>query len=145
MAARELIFRQPPHPKQGPTFRFPAAMEATVLHKAAGSLTPKEQLISLKTFIASANSSVRKRIRRVADADVSHRKIFVHDLDWDTTHKVFVSSVEPFCEVEDSNLVMDKLTGKAKSNGFVRFKTRHAALKALREPKKTIGNRCASC
>ncbi|KAL6207313.1 hypothetical protein ACLB2K_018271 [Fragaria x ananassa] len=83
--------------------------------------------------------------RRAADADVSHHKIFVHDLGWDTTREVFVSAFEPFGEVEDSNLVMDKLTGKSKGNGFVLFKTRRAALKALREPKKTIGSRCTSC
>ncbi|KAL6225250.1 hypothetical protein ACLB2K_004101 [Fragaria x ananassa] len=105
----------------------------------------KEQLISLITSAASADSSLRKRIRRAADADVSHRKIFVHGLGWDTTREVLVSAFEPFGEVEDSNLVMDKLTGKAKGYGFVLFKTRRAALKALREPKKTIGNRCASC
>ncbi|KAL6133084.1 hypothetical protein ACLB2K_065321 [Fragaria x ananassa] len=97
------------------------------------------------TSVASADSSVRKRIRRAANTDVSHLKIFVHDLGWDTTREVFVSAFEPFGEVEDSNLVMDKLTGKAKGNGFVLFKTRRAAFKALREPKKTIGNHCASC
>ncbi|KAL6181109.1 hypothetical protein ACLB2K_047765 [Fragaria x ananassa] len=107
------------------------------------SLTAKEQLISLITSIASADSSLRKCIRRAADDDVSHRKIFVQDLGWDTTREVFVSAFEPF--VEDSNLVMDKLTGKAKGNGFALFKTCRAALKALREPKKTIGSRCASC
>ncbi|KAL6134579.1 hypothetical protein ACLB2K_066810 [Fragaria x ananassa] len=46
------------------------------------------------------------------------------------------SSFEPFGEVEDSNLVMDKLTKKAKGNGFVLFKTRRAALKALRSPRR---------
>ncbi|KAL6141431.1 hypothetical protein ACLB2K_059719 [Fragaria x ananassa] len=108
------------------------------------SLTAKEQLISLITFVVSADSSLRKRIRCAADTDVSHRKIFVHDLGWDTTCEVFVSTFEPFGKVEASNLVMDKLTGKAKGNGFVLFKTCRAALKALREPKKTIGSRCAS-
>ncbi|KAL6180796.1 hypothetical protein ACLB2K_047455 [Fragaria x ananassa] len=113
------------------------------------SLTAKEQLISLITSVASTDSSLRKRIRRAADAGISHRKIFVHELGWDTTREVFVFvfvfAFEPFGEVEDSNLIMDKLTGKAKGNGFVLFKTRRAALKALRDPKKTIGSRCASC
>ncbi|KAL6145774.1 hypothetical protein ACLB2K_056459 [Fragaria x ananassa] len=105
----------------------------------------KEQLISLITSVDSADSSLRKRIRRTVDVDVSHRKIFVHGLGWDTTRKVLVSAFEPFGEVEDSNLVMDKLTGKPKGYGFVLFKTHRAALKALREPKKTISSHCASC
>ncbi|KAL6218366.1 hypothetical protein ACLB2K_011580 [Fragaria x ananassa] len=85
---------------------------------------------------------LRKRIRRTAhaDVDVSHHKIFVHGLGWDTTREVLVFTFEPFGEVEDSNLIMDKLTGKAKGYGFVLFKTRRAALKALREPKKTISS-----
>ncbi|KAL6202715.1 hypothetical protein ACLB2K_026420 [Fragaria x ananassa] len=99
----------------------------------------------LPPSVASADSSLRKRIRCAPDANVSHRKIFVHDLGWDTTRKVFVSAFEPFGEVGDSNLVMDKLTEKAKGNNFIHFKTRRAALKALREPKKTINNRCTSC
>ncbi|XP_004305330.1 PREDICTED: UBP1-associated proteins 1A-like [Fragaria vesca subsp. vesca] len=77
--------------------------------------------------------------------DLSDVPIFVHGLGWDTTREVLVSAFEPFGEVEDSNLVMDKLTGKAKGYGFVLFKTRRAALKALRKPRKTIGGRCASC
>ncbi|KAL6146323.1 hypothetical protein ACLB2K_057004 [Fragaria x ananassa] len=55
---------------------------------------------------------------RRADADVPHLKIFVHNLGWDTTREVLVSAFEPFGEVKDSNLVMDKLTGKAKGYGF---------------------------
>ncbi|KAL6213959.1 hypothetical protein ACLB2K_013397 [Fragaria x ananassa] len=121
-----------------------AEKELILLH-VSWSLTAKEQLISPITSVASLNSSLCKRIGRAADVDVSHRNIFVHDLDWDTTREVFISAFEPFGEVEDSNLVMDKLIGKAKGNGFVLFKTCRAALKALREPKKTIGSPCASC
>ncbi|XP_040370481.1 UBP1-associated protein 2A isoform X1 [Rosa chinensis] len=105
----------------------------------------KEQLISLITDAASNDSSLFKRIRDAADADVSHRKIFVHGLGWDTTRETLVSAFQPYGDVEDSNLVMDKLTGKTKGYGFVLFKTRRGALKALKEPKKSIGNRSASC
>lgn len=42
-------------------------------------------------------------------------------------------------------MVMDRATGKTKGYGFVLFKTRKGASKALREPQKRIGNRMASC
>ncbi|XP_050380118.1 UBP1-associated protein 2A-like isoform X2 [Argentina anserina] len=105
----------------------------------------KEELISLITSAASADRSLCKRIRRAADADVSHRKIFVHGLGWDTNAETLAAAFAPFGEVEDSNLVMDRITGKTKGYGFVLFKTRRAALDALKDPKKSIGNRTASC
>lgn len=105
----------------------------------------KEQLIELITEAAANDPALFNRIRDAADGDVSHRKIFVHGLGWDTTRETLVSAFEPFGEIEDSNLVMDKVTGKTKGYGFVLFKTRRGALKALKEPKKSIGNRSASC
>ncbi|KAJ8564979.1 hypothetical protein K7X08_001439 [Anisodus acutangulus] len=40
---------------------------------------------------------------------------------------------------------MDHVTGKAKGYAFIVFKTRKSALKALKQPQKTINNRLASC
>lgn len=41
--------------------------------------------------------------------------------------------------------MLDKNTGKAKGYGFVLFRTRRAAIKALRNPQKKIMNRMAAC
>jgi heterogeneous nuclear ribonucleoprotein A1/A3 len=104
----------------------------------------KDQLLDLISAAAHEIPALLRHIRHVADRDVSHRKIFVHGLGWDTTRETLLSAFEPFGEIEDCTLVPDKATGKAKGYGFVLFKTRKAADEALRNPKKKIGNRVAS-
>ncbi|BFG35336.1 hypothetical protein CerSpe_216100 [Prunus speciosa] len=105
----------------------------------------KDQLIELIVEAASKDSALFNRIRDAADGDVSHRKIFIHGLGWDTTRETLVAAFEPFGDIEECNLVLDKATGKAKGYGFVLFKTRRGAAKALKNPKKNISNRIASC
>ncbi|GMN33574.1 hypothetical protein TIFTF001_004240 [Ficus carica] len=105
----------------------------------------KDQLIELICDAATKDSSLLHRIRDLADRDVCHRKIFVHGLSWDTSKEALVSAFEQFGKVEECNLVLDKNTGKAKGYGFVLFKTRRAAIKALKNPQKKIMNRMASC
>ncbi|KAJ0087037.1 hypothetical protein Patl1_07988 [Pistacia atlantica] len=80
-----------------------------------------------------------------ADSDPVHRKIFVHGLGWDATNETLMAALKPFGPIEECNVVTDKTTGRSKGYGFVLFKTRAAARKALKEPQKKIGNRMAAC
>ncbi|GFY94160.1 RNA recognition motif (RRM)-containing protein [Actinidia rufa] len=105
----------------------------------------KEQLIAFLVDAAASDDALFRRLRDAADGDVSHRKIFVHGLGWDTTRETLTAAFEPFGEIEDCHLVADKVTGRAKGYAFVLFKTRRAAAKALKNPSKKIGNRMASC
>ena len=105
----------------------------------------KDQLIDLISTISLKVPPLSQHIRHVADRDVSHRKIFIHGLGWDTSRQAVLSAFESFGDIEDCNVVTDKATGKAKGYGFVLFTTRKSALKALQNPKKKIGNRFASC
>lgn len=105
----------------------------------------KDQLVSLLVDAAVNNPALCGYIREVVDRDATQRKIFVHGLPWDATGQTLVSAFEPFGEIEECNVVTDRATGKTKGYGFVLFKTRKGAFKALREPQKKIGNRMASC
>ncbi|XP_058098486.1 UBP1-associated protein 2B-like isoform X2 [Magnolia sinica] len=105
----------------------------------------KDQLIDFLTDAALSDPTLLRHIRSTADLDVSHRKIFVHGLAWDTTRDTLISAFEPYGPIEDCNVVVDKLTGKAKGYGFVLFKSRSAASKALKQPQKKINNRPAYC
>ncbi|KAG6660903.1 UBP1-associated protein 2B-like [Carya illinoinensis] len=107
-------------------------------------LFSKGQLIDLISSTALQLPSLSRLVRQVADRDVSHRKIFVHGLGWDTTRQTLLSAFEPFGEIEDCTLVTDKVSGKAKGYAFVLFKTRKSAQEALKNPTKKIGNRLAS-
>ncbi|KAJ8769690.1 hypothetical protein K2173_005293 [Erythroxylum novogranatense] len=101
----------------------------------------KDQLIELISIEAQTNPSLFSAINQFADKDISHRKIFVHGLPWDTTTDRLFSAFQTFGEIEDCNLVTDKASGRAKGYGFVVFKTRKDAVKALRDPKMEINNR----
>ena len=105
----------------------------------------KNEIAKFLIEAASKHRDVADRIRRTADADPAHRKIFVHGLGWDTTADTLTSAFSPYGDIEDCKAVVDKATGKSKGYGFVLFKTRRAARNALREPQKRIGNRTAAC
>ncbi|CAH9109678.1 unnamed protein product [Cuscuta europaea] len=105
----------------------------------------KDQLIALAADAALHHPSLFSSIRSLADSDISHRKIFVYGLCYDSTREALLSVFQTYGEVEDCNVVTDRVTGKCKGYAFIVFKTRKAAIKALKEPKKRIGNRFASC
>ncbi|XVE86713.1 hypothetical protein DITRI_Ditri18aG0055700 [Diplodiscus trichospermus] len=105
----------------------------------------RDQLIDLISEAALENSSFRSFVCRHADRDASRRKLFVYGLAWETTGESLASAFELYGEIEDCNVVIDKATGKCKGYGFVLFKKRKSATKALKDPKKKIHNRIASC
>ncbi|KAL4197608.1 hypothetical protein AMTRI_Chr04g189140 [Amborella trichopoda] len=105
----------------------------------------KEQIIEFICDIADKDPSVYTHLKKLADKQVSHRKVFVHGLGWDSTSQTLISTFEKFGEVEDCNVVLDKVTGRAKGYGFVLFKKRKGAIKALKQPQKKVQNRLISC
>ncbi|GFZ20593.1 UBP1-associated protein 2A [Actinidia rufa] len=82
---------------------------------------------------------------KLADADPAHRKIFVHGLGWDANSETLTSEFGKYGEIEDCKAVCDKVSGKSKGYGFILFKRRIGAKKALKEPQKKIGSRMTSC
>lgn len=105
----------------------------------------KDQLINLLSEAAEKHRDVAKRIREVANEDPVHRKIFVHGLGWDTNAENLIDVFKQYGEIEDCKAVRDKISGKSKGYGFILFKTRSGARKALKEPQKKIGNRMTAC
>ncbi|GAV88797.1 RRM_1 domain-containing protein [Cephalotus follicularis] len=105
----------------------------------------KEQLISLLRQAADKLPDVADLIRRVADEDPVHRKIFVHGLGWDTNADTLTDVFKEYGEIEDCKAVCDKISGKSKGYAFILFRTRGGARKALKEPQKKIGNRMTAC
>ncbi|CAA2981542.1 UBP1-associated 2A-like, partial [Olea europaea subsp. europaea] len=105
----------------------------------------KDQLITLVTDLCLCQDSLFSVIKAAADKDISHRKIFVHGLGWNTTHDSLESVLKSFGEIEDLNIVNDRATGKCKGYAFVTFKNRQSAKKLLENPRINISNRTASC
>jgi heterogeneous nuclear ribonucleoprotein A1/A3 len=105
----------------------------------------KDQLINILKEAAAKTPSITAHIIKSVDSDPIHRKIFVHGLAWDTNTETLAASFNPYGPIEECNVVTDKTTGRSKGYGFVLFKTRAAASKALKQPQKKIGNRMVSC
>ncbi|XP_042516179.1 UBP1-associated protein 2A-like [Macadamia integrifolia] len=105
----------------------------------------KEQLIDLLRMAAANDPKVVEEIHRIADRDPAHRKIFVHGLGWETTSEKLSEFFSQYGELEDCNVVVDKATGKSKGYGFLLFKHRQGAQKALKEPQKKIESRMTAC
>lgn len=121
--------------------------EASKREALRGLLEPfgKSQIIDLLKEAVAKDPKLLPKIVQKADADPAHRKIFVFGLGWDATAEQLVQAFAPFGEIEESKLITDKNTGRAKGYAFVMFKTRAAAKKALKLPQKRIGNRNVSC
>ncbi|KAG6414494.1 hypothetical protein SASPL_127296 [Salvia splendens] len=105
----------------------------------------KSQIIDLLKEAAVKDPKLLPKIVQKADSDPAHRKIFVFGLGWDATTEQLVQAFKSFGEIEESKLITDKNTGRAKGYAFVMFKTRAAAKKALKVPQKRIGNRTVTC
>ncbi|CAN8314716.1 unnamed protein product [Cochlearia groenlandica] len=105
----------------------------------------KDQLVDLVCSAAKIGSSIYSAVVEAADRDVTHRKIFVYGLPWETTRETLFEVFESYGEIEECTVVIDKATGKAKGFGFVMFKSRKGAREALMEPRKRILNRTATC
>ncbi|CAK9165705.1 unnamed protein product [Ilex paraguariensis] len=105
----------------------------------------KEQLVVLVKEAVSKYPELVESVEKLADLDPAHRKIFVHGLGWDTTAETLTSVFGKYGEIEDCKAVTDKVSGKSKGYGFILFKHRSGARKALRQPQKKIGNRMTSC
>ncbi|XP_062165900.1 UBP1-associated protein 2A-like [Alnus glutinosa] len=105
----------------------------------------KDQIINLLCEAVHKHPDVADRIQKVANEDPAHRKIFVHGLGWDTNTETLSNAFKQYGEIEDCKAVCDKVSGKSKGYGFIVFKTRSGARKALKQPQKKIGNRMTAC
>ncbi|EYU35639.1 hypothetical protein ABFS82_10G143900 [Erythranthe guttata] len=105
----------------------------------------KSQIIDLLKEAAAKDPNLVSQIVQAADADPTHRNIFVRGLGWDATSDQLVDTFKPYGEIEESKLIMDKATGRAKGYAFVRFKTRAAAKKALKVTQKKVGSKTVTC
>lgn len=108
-------------------------------------LFSKEQLLEILVGAAVSHPDVLDEIRKLADKDPAHRKIFVRGLGWDTTSETLKGIFSQFGEVEEGVVIMDKSTGKSRGFGFVTFRHMDGAQRALKEPSKRIDGRMTVC
>ncbi|KAH7435090.1 hypothetical protein KP509_06G048800 [Ceratopteris richardii] len=101
----------------------------------------KDQIIDVLTQAALADSKLLNKIKKLADKDPAHRKLFVRGLGWDTSTEAVRSVFGTYGEIEECTIIKDRQTGRSKGYGFVTYKHMDGAFKALKEPSKKIEGR----
>lgn len=71
-------------------------------------------------------------------SDEADRKLFVRGLSWDTSNDTFRAEFQKFGELEEAMVAIDRKTGKSKGFGFITYKHKTSADRALQQPQKTI-------
>ncbi|PWZ45205.1 UBP1-associated protein 2A [Zea mays] len=105
----------------------------------------REQLVALLRTAAETSPATMAAVRRAVEADPASRKLFVHGLGWGASAEDLRSAFSCFGELEDCRVISDKQSGRSKGYGFVLFRSRRSALRALSRPQLQIGGRLAFC
>nr|CAD1834414.1 unnamed protein product [Ananas comosus var. bracteatus] len=90
-------------------------------------------LYSLLRSAAARDQRTLDEILSAADADPFNSKLFVHGLGWKTTSEGLRAAFARYGEIEDCRV------------GFVQFRHRSSASRALREPQRLIDNCMTAC
>ncbi|XP_047326254.1 UBP1-associated protein 2A-like [Impatiens glandulifera] len=104
----------------------------------------KFKLIALVKEVVSKFPDIIECVQRFADLDPAHRNIFVHGLDYDSNRETLIIVFSKYGEIESCEVVYNNV-GMSKGYGFILFKHRSGASKALKHPQKKIDNRLISC
>eukprot|EP00252_Welwitschia_mirabilis_P006508 TRINITY_DN17397_c0_g1_i1.p1 TRINITY_DN17397_c0_g1~~TRINITY_DN17397_c0_g1_i1.p1 ORF type:complete len:353 (-),score=19.13 TRINITY_DN17397_c0_g1_i1:173-1186(-) len=103
----------------------------------------KHQLAEILKDLAKNDAGILQKVRQAADKEVSHRKVFVYGLALETTSEDLKSVFSKYGEMEECDVVSDRVSGKCKGYGFVTYKTMAQAQAAMKEPTKTVLSRTA--
>jgi cold-inducible RNA-binding protein len=64
-------------------------------------------------------------------------KLFVGGLSWDTTDESLRGAFEPFGEITEAKVILDRNTGRSRGFGFVTYTTEEGARNAMEALKDT--------
>ncbi|XP_060209758.1 UBP1-associated protein 2C-like [Lycium barbarum] len=101
----------------------------------------KDQCVSILRNASLGYPDILESIRQVADGDISHRKLFIRGLGWETTTDKLKQVFSVYGELDEAIVITDKGSGKSKGYGFVTFKHVDGAILSLKEPNKKIDGR----
>jgi len=91
---------------------------------------------------ANSNAGENHRGGKTKDNDdISLRKLFCRGLSYDTSNESFLALFSPFGDIEEGSIARDRNTGQSRGYGFITFKSKVAAMKALENPEKQLDGR----
>ncbi|GAB2285152.1 hypothetical protein Dimus_019605 [Dionaea muscipula] len=104
----------------------------------------KDALVKILIEASKSDASLVPDLLRTVESDPIHRNIFVYGLAFHVTNEMLTAAFLQYGPIESACVVGESSTGKSKGYGFVLFKTRAAARKALRDRQKNIGGKICS-
>uniref|UniRef100_A0A0E0DXI0 RRM domain-containing protein n=1 Tax=Oryza meridionalis TaxID=40149 RepID=A0A0E0DXI0_9ORYZ len=125
--------RQDPSPDSGPDSASDCSPPAspTSLRRLLDPYS-KPRLLALLSDAAADDPTLLARIRAAADASPSHRRLFVHGLPPHADAPALAQAFSRFGPLAECDVVARRATGACKGFGFVTFRSRAAARRALR-------------
>lgn len=106
------------------TCRAPCSVSVCVVCAAAAAAVDDS---------ATQFSPVLDEIKTVASVDVTHRKVFVRGLAWETKAEHIKDAFAGFGDIQEAVVIYDKATGKSRGFGFVTFFDMDAAQRAVEQ------------
>uniref|UniRef100_A0A0E0CN00 RRM domain-containing protein n=1 Tax=Oryza meridionalis TaxID=40149 RepID=A0A0E0CN00_9ORYZ len=115
-----------------------------------GLLEPftRDELLDLLVEACLRNPALRSRLAATAESDAAHRRLFVHGLGPGVTAAAMAAAFAPFGALDECHAVADRATGRCRGYGFVTFRRRSAARRALAadaSSRLAVGGRPVAC
>ncbi|XP_040376882.1 UBP1-associated protein 2B-like [Oryza brachyantha] len=113
-----------------------------------GLLEPftQDELLGLLVEACLRDPALRSRLAATAASDAAHRRLFVHGLGPGVTTAAMAASFASFGSLDECHAVADRATGRCRGYGFVTFRRRSAARRALADASRiVVGGRPVAC
>ncbi|CAN6232358.1 unnamed protein product [Urochloa humidicola] len=102
----------------------------------------RDELLDLLTDACLRDPALLARLTASAAA---HRRLFVHGLGPGATSAHLAAAFAPFGALDECHAVADRAAGRCRGYGFVTFRRRSDARRALADPSKRVGGRPVAC
>jgi heterogeneous nuclear ribonucleoprotein A1/A3 len=106
----------------------------------------RDELLGLLTDACLREPALLARIAvSAASDDAAHRRLFVHGLGPGATSDALAAAFAPFGAFDECHAVADRATDRCRGYGFVTFRRRCAARRALADSSKRVDGRPVAC
>uniref|UniRef100_K3YZ05 RRM domain-containing protein n=1 Tax=Setaria italica TaxID=4555 RepID=K3YZ05_SETIT len=101
----------------------------------------RDELLELLTDACLRSPALLARVAASAASDAAPRRLFVHGLGPGATSAALAAAFAPFGAFDECHAVADRATGRCRGYGFVTFRRRCDARRALADSSKRVDGR----
>ncbi|KAL5211784.1 hypothetical protein ABZP36_022631 [Zizania latifolia] len=106
----------------------------------------RDELLDLLAEACLRDPVLLSRLAASAASDAAHRRLFVHGLGPSATNAAMAAAFAQFGALDECHAVADSATGRCRGYGFVTFRRRSAARRALADSsRRVVDGRPVAC